>query len=134
MAVASGSGNSICIVFISGQYARNIDLSTLVIHTMWIKRHNVTCATRRCCLDYLSEICQFVAMPSSTARELGELIRAEMGRRRVNMSELSRRTEIARSTLYHQINEGTLTAPALLRVADALGVTVAELIGEKASA
>jgi transcriptional regulator with XRE-family HTH domain len=69
-------------------------------------------------------------MPTSeAARELGSNIRAEMGRQRVSMVELARRTGISRSTLYHQINIGTLSAPALVLVADALDLSIADLIG-----
>lgn len=67
-------------------------------------------------------------MPSSLARYLGDNIRAEMGRRRINMTELSRRTGIARSTLHHQINIGAVSAPALVQIARALDVDINDLI------
>ncbi|OBF77009.1 hypothetical protein A5751_22780 [Mycolicibacterium fortuitum] len=55
-------------------------------------------------------------------------IRGEMGKQRVPMTELSRRTEIPRSTLASQINNGTLTVSTLMRVAAALGVEPAVLL------
>ena len=66
--------------------------------------------------------------------DVGEEVRAEMGRQRVSMIELARRTEISRSTLANQVNTNTLTVNNLLLIADALGVTVASLVGEAVSA
>ncbi|MDY0113722.1 MAG: helix-turn-helix transcriptional regulator [Corynebacterium sp.] len=67
-------------------------------------------------------------MPSSFVRDLGDNIRAEMARRRVTLAELSRRTGIARSTLHHQINVGTVSAPTLVEIARVLDVDVNDLI------
>ncbi|OBF29810.1 helix-turn-helix domain-containing protein [Mycolicibacterium conceptionense] len=55
-------------------------------------------------------------------------IRGEMGKRRISMVELSNRTDIPRSTLSYQINNGALTVSTLLRIAAALGVDPATLL------
>lgn len=65
--------------------------------------------------------------------DVGTAVRAEMGRQRVTMVELSRRTGVARSTLAYQINEGTLTVSSLLLIAVALGVPASELLSEAAA-
>lgn len=71
-------------------------------------------------------------MPTDAiARTLGSNIRAEMGRRKVNMSKLSRATGIPRTTLTHQIDVGSLSAPALVRIAQALDVEVSYLLPEQ---
>ena len=44
------------------------------------------------------------------------------------MVELSNRTDIPRSTLSYQINNGALTVSTLLRIAAALGVDPATLL------
>jgi len=62
------------------------------------------------------------------ADETGSNIRAEMGRKRVNMSELARRTGISRGTLWGQINGGTVTVDNLVLIADALGVASSDLL------
>lgn len=68
-------------------------------------------------------------MPANpSADEVGSNIRAEMGRRRVNMSELARRTKIPRGTLWGQINGGTVTVENLLLIAGALGVEACALL------
>lgn len=73
-------------------------------------------------------------MPTTARKsDVGEEVRAEMGRQRVSMIELARRTGVARSTLAYQINSGTLTVRNLLLIAEALEVTVAVLIGEVAA-
>lgn len=68
--------------------------------------------------------------PNVTAADIGDNIRAAMGRNRVNMAELSRRTGISRTTLIHQIDVSRITADNLILIAKALGVTTAELLGE----
>jgi len=55
-------------------------------------------------------------------------IRAEMGRQRVSMAELSRRTKMPRTTLTHQIDTGTITVETLGLVAAALELDPAELL------
>lgn len=56
-----------------------------------------------------------------------------MGRNRVSMLQLSKATGIPRSTLAYQINANVLSVNNLIRIADALAVTVAELISERAA-
>lgn len=58
----------------------------------------------------------------------GMNIRGEMGKQRISMVELSNRTEIPRSTLAYQINNGALTVSTLLRIAVALDVEPAALL------
>lgn len=72
-------------------------------------------------------------MPTATTVDVGAGIRAEMGRQRISMVELSRRTDIPRSTLAHQINSSNLTVNNLILIAEALGITVALLVGEVAA-
>jgi transcriptional regulator with XRE-family HTH domain len=70
-------------------------------------------------------------MPAeATATEIGQNIRAEMGRRRINMSELSRRTGISRTTLLHQIDVTRVTVDNLVLIAQALDLPIGELVGE----
>jgi transcriptional regulator with XRE-family HTH domain len=68
-----------------------------------------------------------------TAHTLGATIRAEMGRQRISMLELARRTGVARSTLTYQIDKDVLTVANLILIAQALSVTAATLIGEQAA-
>lgn len=72
-------------------------------------------------------------MPATTAVDVGQEVRAEMGRQRISMLELSRRTEIPRTTLAHQINTSNMSVKTLVAVAAALEVTVGALIGEVAA-
>ncbi|SKM82698.1 Uncharacterised protein [Mycobacteroides abscessus subsp. massiliense] len=51
-----------------------------------------------------------------------------MGRQRVNIAELARRTQIARSTLSAQINSENITVKTLLRAAAALKVRPVDLL------
>lgn len=70
-------------------------------------------------------------MPAeTTAAEVGQNIRAEMGRRRINMSELSRRTGISRTTLMHQIDVTRVTVDNLIAIAKVLDVSVTDVLGE----
>jgi lambda repressor-like predicted transcriptional regulator len=74
-------------------------------------------------------------MPSDDiARALGSNIRAEMGRKRISMSKLSQTTHIPRTTLTHQINVGSVSAPALMLIAQALDVDVTDLLPDGAPA
>jgi len=72
----------------------------------------------------------------SSANDGGAEIRAEMGRQRVSMIELSRRTGKPRRTLSDQINSGRITVDYLVAIAEALGVEPSALIASdiKASA
>lgn len=74
-------------------------------------------------------------MPTDTTlkSDVGAAVRAEMGRQRVTMVELSRRTGVARTTLAHQINISTLTVQNLMLIAQALNITASELLGEFAA-
>lgn len=67
------------------------------------------------------------------ATPAGLNIRAEMGRQRMTMSELSTRTNIPRTTLTHQIDGRGLTVDNLMRIATALGVTIADLLPDDAN-
>lgn len=68
-------------------------------------------------------------MPTDmTATQVGLNIRAEMGRRRISMVELHRRTGIARSTLAHQIDVSRVTVDTLVAIAKALDVDVNVLL------
>lgn len=62
------------------------------------------------------------------ASGVGDNIRAEMGRRRVSMVELARRTGVARSTLATQINDGRMTVANLMAIASALDVQASDLL------
>ena len=64
-----------------------------------------------------------------TAADIGSNIRAEMGRARVSMSELARRTGISRTTLIHQIDVSRVTADNLILIAKALNVPAVDLLG-----
>jgi DNA-binding phage protein len=66
--------------------------------------------------------------PPIDVNDVGSNIRAEMGRRRVNMVELARRTGISRTTLHSQINNTRVTVDTLVAVATALGVEVCDLL------
>jgi transcriptional regulator with XRE-family HTH domain len=82
-------------------------------------------------------ICQttgnLLGMQPTAHTLVGATIRAEMGRQRISMLELARRTGIPRSTLAYQIGKDVLTVTNLITIAHALGVTAATLIGEKAA-
>jgi len=74
-------------------------------------------------------------MPTETlASDIGAKVRAEMGRQRVTMVELSRRTGVARSTLANQINLDTLTVYNLVAIAQALGVKPSTLLIDEVAA
>lgn len=68
--------------------------------------------------------------PNVTASDIGGNIRAAMGRNRVSMAELSRRTGISRTTLIHQIDVSRVTVDNLISIAKALDVATSELLGE----
>lgn len=70
-------------------------------------------------------------MPTAVP-DVAAVIRAEMTRQGVSVLELSRRTDIPRTTLAYQINNASLTVNNLLLIADALNVRVADLVGEAA--
>lgn len=70
-------------------------------------------------------------MPT-TVPDVAAGIRTEMTRQGISVLELSRRTDIPRTTLAYQINNGVLTVNNLLLIADALNVRVARLVGEAA--
>lgn len=73
-------------------------------------------------------------MPAGTkASEIGQTIRAEMGRRRVSMVELGRRTGIPRTTLAYQIDFGQVTAANLVAIAAALDIAPADLLPTEAA-
>lgn len=67
------------------------------------------------------------------AAEVGRNVRAEMGRKRISMTELARRTGVSRSTLTHQIDNTRITVDNLQLIADALGTPTSKLLGEVAS-
>jgi lambda repressor-like predicted transcriptional regulator len=68
-------------------------------------------------------------MPADTiADELGLNIRAEMGRQRLSMAELSRRTGVSRTTLAYQIDVSGISASNLVLIAQALGLQPADLL------
>lgn len=70
-------------------------------------------------------------MPSHPiADHVGGNVRAEMGRQRITMVELARRTGISRGTLQGQINGGTLTVDNLVLIANALALEPADLLPE----
>lgn len=82
-------------------------------------------------VDILSEILHVVGMPApNDANDVGSNIRAWMGRRRMTMVELSRRTNKSRQTLTDQINSGRVTVDNLMAIAGALGVDACELLPE----
>jgi lambda repressor-like predicted transcriptional regulator len=84
-------------------------------------------------VDNLPEILQASAVPTDQiANSVGQNIRAEMGRQRVSMSELSRRTGRSRTTLSHQIDISAVTVDNLVLIARALGVSAANLLGDAA--
>jgi len=66
-------------------------------------------------------------MTTLTVQSVGAAVRAEMGRQRVTMVALARRTGIPRSTLAHQINLSTLTVNNLILIAGSLGVDPGDL-------
>lgn len=66
------------------------------------------------------------------ANNVGLNIRAEMGRQRVSMSELGRRTGIPRSTLAHQMDVSAVTVGNLVLIAQALSVDPSDLLPEPA--
>lgn len=65
---------------------------------------------------------------SNPMDDVGANVRAEMGRQRINMSELARRTRIPRATLYGQINTGNITVNNLVLIAAALEVAPEALL------
>ena len=67
-------------------------------------------------------------MPADTASEIGGNIRAQMGRQRISMAELARRTGINRTTLAHRIDVGGVTAGNLVDIADALDIEPSDLL------
>lgn len=67
-------------------------------------------------------------MPTETSPDVGLNIRAEMGRQRVSMAKLSRKTGVPRSTLIGQIDSGRITVDTLVRIAGALSVEVSDLL------
>ena len=73
-------------------------------------------------------------MPTETLKsDVGAAVRAEMGRQRVSMVELSRRTGVARTTLAHQINTDSLSLSNFVAIAAALGVKPSDLLIEVAA-
>jgi len=72
-------------------------------------------------------------MTTPTRQNAGAAVRAEMGRQRVSMVELARRTGIPRSTLAYQINVSALSVNNLLAIASSLGVPAADLLSEQAA-
>lgn len=72
-------------------------------------------------------------MTTQTRPDVGASVRAEMGRQRVTMLELARRTGIPRTTLAHQVNRSTLSVNNLLLIAESLDVGIRELLGEAAA-
>lgn len=73
-------------------------------------------------------------MPTDTLKsDVGASVRAEMGRQRITMVELSRRTGVPRSTLAHQINSDSLSLSNFVAIAAALGVKAADLLIEVAA-
>ncbi len=68
-------------------------------------------------------------MPTETIKsDVGAAVRAEMGRQRVTMVELSRRTGVPRSTLAYQINSDKLSLSSFVAIVAALGVKAADLL------
>ncbi len=72
-------------------------------------------------------------MTTQARPDVGAAVRAEMGRQRVTMLELARRTGIPRTTLAHQVNRSTLSVNNLLLIAESLDVGIRELLGEAAA-
>lgn len=73
-------------------------------------------------------------MPTeSLSSDVGAAVRAEMGRQRVSMVELSRRTGVARTTLAYQINSDSLSLSNFVAIAAALGVKASDLLTEVAA-
>ena len=73
-------------------------------------------------------------MPTDTLKsDVGAAVRAEMGRQRISMVELSRRVGVARSTLAYQINNDSLSLSNFVAIAAALGVRAADLLIEVAA-
>lgn len=81
----------------------------------------------------MPEIRHDAVMTTQTPPDVGAAVRAEMGRQRINMLELARRTGIPRTTLAHQVNRSTLSVTNLLLIAASLGVTAGDLLGEVAA-
>jgi transcriptional regulator with XRE-family HTH domain len=72
-------------------------------------------------------------MPAnSPADVVGPNIRAEMGRRRISMLELSRRTGVNRTTLAEQIDTAGVRVNTLVLIAQALGVKLSDLLPDEA--
>lgn len=72
-------------------------------------------------------------MATDTLPNVGAAIRAEMGRQRITMVELARRTGVPRSTLAHQIKLSALTVNNLIAIARSLNVPAAGLLDELAA-
>ncbi|WP_052534912.1 helix-turn-helix domain-containing protein [Mycobacteroides abscessus] len=64
----------------------------------------------------------------TTADRVAANIRAEMGRQRVSVVELARRTGLSRPTVHRQVNDTGLTFDTLDRIARALDVDPAALL------
>jgi DNA-binding Xre family transcriptional regulator len=64
------------------------------------------------------------------SRSVGQNIRAEAARRRVNMVKLSAATGIPRTTLIGQIDTGRVTVDTLMAISKALEVPLSDLLGE----
>lgn len=62
--------------------------------------------------------------------DVGANIRAEMGRRKINMVQLSQLTGVPRTTLLSQMNVGTISVDNLVLIAKALEVDVRDLLPE----
>jgi transcriptional regulator with XRE-family HTH domain len=60
--------------------------------------------------------------------DLGGTIRAEMGRQRISMLELARRTGVPRTTLAFQIDNHKLSVANLVAIAKALNLNAADLL------
>jgi len=86
-------------------------------------------------LTFLPDFWQSARMTTEIlTSDVGAKVRAEMGRQRVTMVELSRRTGVARSTLANQINLDTLTVYNLVAIAQALGVRPSTLLIDEVAA
>jgi hypothetical protein len=72
-------------------------------------------------------------MTTQTIPDVGAAVRAEMGRQRVNMLELARRTGIPRTTLADQVNRSNLTVNNFVLITRSLGVAAGDLLGEVAA-
>jgi lambda repressor-like predicted transcriptional regulator len=80
-------------------------------------------------VDNLPEILQASAVPTDQiANSVGQNIRAEMGRQRVSMSELARRTGRSRTTLSHQIDISAVTVDNLVLIAQALAIDPSDFL------